>query len=241
MLAILELQRSIAEVLIVRKDISRSIRAVRRQPLNIPRSTCDNVRGGLGIVVACRVHLALVHGREALRVVYVAEDGEIHARLVEDGFECVLAWAALLVAKSVPRPVSGYDEPRRLGSIDAGQVRAKEGRLLAWEAEAARVEVSGAVSSVGCIFEVGLGIKHHNVRHAVLEGEPEWWVCQGCSLLGVRLEGFASGLGWEGGGHGSAESVLKIGEVLLPGGTESGSVGDFLAIGFVVAGRCHVR
>lgn len=77
--------------------------------------------------------------------------------------------------------------------------------------------------------------------HAVFEGIPERRVGEHARSIRVGHCGAVARCGSECSRHCSAEAVVEIGEVLLPGGTEEGGVFELFAVCFVVAGTGHVR
>lgn len=73
----------VAEVVGVREGVVRLPVAHGAQALDIARAAGDDVHGRLGVLHAARVRDALVGRQEALRVVHVAEDGEVHAVFIK--------------------------------------------------------------------------------------------------------------------------------------------------------------
>lgn len=102
------------------------------------------------------------------------------------------------------------DEPWCDASIHAGEIGVQEVDLLVGSAEWTSVETCTAARTIRGVGEVGLGVDlptmlavlqrkcpqkqgncveeayHHNMRHAVLEREPEWRVGQCLRTAGTR-------------------------------------------------------
>lgn len=240
MLRIQKAYRSIAKVVSIRKSSIRRPRPDGTQPLDIPRPPRDNIHRRLGIIQARRIRRPVDHGPKALRVVHMPKDAKVHAVPVQERLESVAAGLARLPARRVPGPVAGHDDPRRDGAVDRGEVGLEELQLLVGAAKGSAVEAGGAVGPVGRAGKVGLGVDHDDVRHAVLEGEPEWGLGQLFGLVGIHLGRGVVRRGRERGGHAAAEPGHEVGKVLLAAGAEAREVRNLLAGGLVVARAGHV-
>jgi hypothetical protein len=181
-----KLQRRITKLISIRKNISRIIGAYSTQTFDIACSSCNNVSRSFGIVETCWIGGVVVDGVEALGVVDVAEDAEVDAVFVEEGFEGCFAGLADRsgVAGRIPGAVAGDDHPRGDGAVDGSQVGIEELELLGGcAAEGTGAESCTAAFSIGGGGEVGLGVDHNDVSHSVLERIPERWVGQSLSFL----------------------------------------------------------
>ena len=235
-----ESNRRVAKVVIVRKGIILLPLAHLGQTLNVSGTARNNVHGRLGVVHTRRIRHVLVHGQEALRVVDVPKHTEVHAVLVHDALKGILAGLAGAAAGRVPRAVTRDDDPRCHGAVDRRQVRLEEVELLVLDAKGSAVETGAAAGPVGGLGEVGLGVDHDDVHHAVLERVPEGREGQLAGLVGVDLGVAAGGQGLEGRGHVAAEAHHEVGKVLLAVRAQVVGVGQLLAAGLVVAGAGHV-
>lgn len=121
----------------------------------------------------------------------MAEDPEVHAVFVHQAFEGCLAGGAAAAAGRVPGSVACDDDPGGDGAVNTGEVGGQEIELLVSGAEGSAVEAGGAVRAVGGVGEVGFGVDHDDVGHAVFEGVPEGWVGEGLGLQGEGLRGYA--------------------------------------------------
>lgn len=161
--------------------------------LDVTRTTSNNIHWGLGIIHSVGIGSAVVHGREALRVVHVSEHTKIDAVLVEDVLKCRLARGAAVVSTSaVPRSVAGNNKPGCHRSVDRGKICLEEVDLLVGRAEWSAVQLRRAIGSIGRVREVSFGVDHDNVGHAVLEGVPEGRIGKAAGLSG---EGLGRGVG----------------------------------------------
>lgn len=214
----------IAKVVSVREFIKRLPRADIAETLDVPRAAGDDVHRRRGVLQALRVRDVLVHGREALRVVHVAEDGEVDAVLVQQRLEGVAAGLAprvVAVARGIPRAVAGDDDPGRDGAVDGREVRGQERELLArGRPEGPAVETRRAAGGVGRRREVRLRVDHDEVQQAVVERVPERRVREHLRRVGgdarrgvVRARG-------ERRRHQVREAVHVVCEVLLSGRAE---------------------
>ena len=77
MISILEIHSGKAEIVRIGKCIVREIGAYSSQALKVTRATRNDVHGRLGIVHAVGVRRAVEDRHEALRVVYMAKDGQV--------------------------------------------------------------------------------------------------------------------------------------------------------------------
>jgi hypothetical protein len=85
-----------------------------------------------------------------------------------------------------------------------------------------------ATLTIWSILEVGLGVNHDDVSHAILERVPEGRVCERGSLVGIDLRGLACGRRCECSRHCRSEAVHEVGEVLLAFWAGKGEHRNFL-------------
>ena len=213
---IVERDLGVAEVVGIREAVGGDVGAHLAETLNVSGTARDDVHGSLGVVHAGRIGHVVVGGCEALRVVHVAEDGEVHSVFVEEGLERRLARrAGVTTARGVPGTVTGNDEPRGHRAVDGSQISVQELDLLVRGSEGSTVEAGRAAGTVGRVREVSFGIEHDDMGHAVLERVPERRVRQLLRRGRVGLGRRVGRGGTESGGHGLAETVHEVGEVLL--------------------------
>ncbi|KAI1126507.1 hypothetical protein F5Y10DRAFT_211338 [Nemania abortiva] len=206
----------VAEVIRVRKGVVRLLIADRAQALDVAGTAGNDVHRSGWVLEAIGVGGAVVDGHEALRVVHMAEDGEVDAVLVQQRLEGGLARSATTPAGRVPGPVAADNNPGRDGAVDGRQVRGQERQLLVrGAAEGPAVQARGPAGPVRRRREVCLRIDHHDVRHAVLEGVPEGRVCEDCGGVGRRFDGCVVGARRECGWHEIREAVHEICKILL--------------------------
>lgn len=242
MLLVYEPNGSIAVVIAIGKLSVRRLGAWSIRSLDVTSTTGNDVHRGLGVIHSVGVGDAIIDRRETLRVVDMSEHAQVHAVLVEDILERGLArGAAVAGAGAVPGSVAGNNHPRCHSAVNAGQVRLEEVGLLVGLAEGPAVQLGRAVGSIGRIGEVGLGVDHDDVGHAVFERVPEWGVSEAAGLRGEILGGGVGRGRSEGGRHGVLESVHEVGKVLLTLRTQVEEVGDLRAVGLVVARAGHVQ
>ena len=122
-----KVDRRIAKRLIIREPIGRHVLANLAQPFDIPRASRNDIHGRLGVLHARRVCSPVHDGSEPLAVVHVSKHAQVHAVLVEQRLERLLARLAVVPsARGVPWPVAGDDNPGRDGPINGGEVGLEE-------------------------------------------------------------------------------------------------------------------
>lgn len=213
----------VAEVVGVRERVEGLAIADVAETLDIPRAAGDDVHRRSGILQALRVRNVLVDGREALRVVDVAEDAEVDAVLVEQRLEGGAARRAARrrLARRVPGPVARDHDPGRDGAVDGREVRGQERELLVRGApEGTAVQPRRAPGRVGRRREVRLRVDHDEVQQAVVERVPERRVRENLGRVGRDARRRAVRARRERRRHQVREAVHVVCEVLLSGGAE---------------------
>lgn len=183
-LRIQQLQRAVAVIIRVGKSGVRRLSAHGSETLNIAGTPGDDIHGCFWIIEAIRVSSVVVDRLEALRVVLVAEDGDVDAICIEQVLKGSLAGCAGTRTSGVPWPVAGDNEPWSHSPVDAGEIGRQEFELLVRLAKGATVEPRGSAWSVRRAGEISLGVDHGDVRHAVLKRIPEWRLGKTLGLRG---------------------------------------------------------
>lgn len=202
--------RRIAEIICIGKCGVRGLGANVGEALDISRAASDDIHRRLGVRHAGGISRAIVNREKPLGVVNMAEDSQVDAILVKEPFKRCLARCTTRASSGVPRSMPSNNEPGCDGTVDGSKIRLEELELLIGSAEGSAVEALRTIGPVWGIGEIRLGVNHDNVRHSILEREPERRFGELLSLVRIDLCRVVCRGGSEHSGHSPAKSVDEI-------------------------------